>query len=139
MLDLSWDKLYEEPLKSELRPLLQAWGQARRNQNPDYWLHQHAKLINRDESFIVDDVRFPNEQSYLHGLKAIHAHISMSKNAATDYLEFRKSDPALADDVSESHQDELAKVADIVVEYNGVPSQMFGTLMKYILVTKELI
>lgn len=47
-----------------IRKLLQAYGQARRWQDPNYWIDSVGRSINLCKPttvFIIDDVRFPNE------------------------------------------------------------------------------
>lgn len=56
-----------KPTPPEIRQLLISWGNARRKQNPDYWVncwntafeYLHANKI--VEHFIVDDIRYQNE------------------------------------------------------------------------------
>jgi len=60
-----------KPTPPHIRRLLQAWGQARRAEDPDYWIRlMDAELNQRslfDEHFVIDDLRFLNEYNYLHG------------------------------------------------------------------------
>lgn len=56
-----------------IRALMQAYGVARRHQEPNYWLGRHKKLVGQVDSariVVVDDVRFPNEFDYLRSLGA---------------------------------------------------------------------
>ena len=51
-----------------MRALLQSYGQARRAQDPDYWLKKleaSVAMCKPTTIFIVDDVRFPNEATYI--------------------------------------------------------------------------
>lgn len=60
--------------KAHFRPLLQAWGQFRRTEDPDYWINI---LFNNDafsagselgEHVFIDDCRFANEYTRLRGI-----------------------------------------------------------------------
>ena len=54
--------------KNTLRPLLQAWGQGRRDiHGENYWVHKVDEEIQKCKSDIVliDDVRHPNEADYI--------------------------------------------------------------------------
>jgi len=51
-----------------IRKLLQAYGQARRWQDPNYWIDsvgRSIKLCKPNTIFIIDDVRFPNEAAFV--------------------------------------------------------------------------
>ena len=57
--------MYDKP--EPIRALLQAYGQARRHQDENYWLSRLSHWV--DESkfdiVIIDDVRFPNEADWV--------------------------------------------------------------------------
>ena len=60
--------LLEQENKNTIRPLLQAWGQGRRDlMGENYWVHKVAEQIQNCKSDIVliDDVRHPNEADYI--------------------------------------------------------------------------
>ena len=53
------------------RRLMQAYGQAKRAQDPEYWILRWEQAVLRDDKHdvvIVDDVRFQNELEYLNRL-----------------------------------------------------------------------
>lgn len=55
-----------------IRKLLQVYGQARRAQDPGYWIsrldasRQALDLFSPGTVHVIDDVRFPNELDYIH-------------------------------------------------------------------------
>ena len=59
--------LDEEPLRSQIRPVLQVWGtDFRRGQDPEYWLKQaEARIDAATGPIVFDDVRFLNEVEML--------------------------------------------------------------------------
>jgi len=58
----TWKEM-EKDNKNELRPILQAWGMARRKVSGDnYWVLRALEGLSLDvENIVVDDVRFLNE------------------------------------------------------------------------------
>lgn len=51
--------------KDAYRPLLQAWGSFRRNQDENYWVNKlHADMI-EGEHYVIDDCRYWNEYHFL--------------------------------------------------------------------------
>lgn len=64
---------YQEKNKDQLRPMLIAWGQYRREQNHDHWLSQVEKAVNSepDIKFVVTDVRYPNEADWIKSQKGL--------------------------------------------------------------------
>tara|TARA_Y100001963_G_scaffold31837_1_gene43906 strand:+ start:6921 stop:7487 length:567 start_codon:yes stop_codon:yes gene_type:complete len=48
--------------KNAVRPILQAWGEGKRNLiHPDYWIWKMLEDAANHELVVVDDVRYPNE------------------------------------------------------------------------------
>jgi hypothetical protein len=47
--------------KEEFRPLMQWWGDTRRQQDPDYFVKLWISEAKRYKNVVVDDIRFPNE------------------------------------------------------------------------------
>lgn len=69
-----WWATCEEQYKSEMRPLLQALGQAKRRfVNPDYWVNalaesiktEHISSESEDCLVVIDDVRHENEARWI--------------------------------------------------------------------------
>lgn len=58
---------YQEENKTSLRPMLIAWGQFRREQDPNHWLGSVEKIINKElqTKFVITDVRYPNEANFI--------------------------------------------------------------------------
>lgn len=62
-----WDAL-ESADKSLTRPILQAWGQGKRDLiGPDYWVNRLQEYVEKRgyEAAIVDDVRYANEAEHI--------------------------------------------------------------------------
>ena len=57
--------------KEQYRSLLQAWGEFRRDQNPQYWINDFAQRLRSIETLVVpqiicvDDCRYSNEYEFL--------------------------------------------------------------------------
>ena len=50
--------------KNAVRPILQAWGEGKRNLiHPDYWIWKMFEESAHHDLVVVDDVRYPNEVS----------------------------------------------------------------------------
>jgi hypothetical protein len=88
--------LEKEPLKSQIRPVLQAWGtDFRRRQDPDYWINEWREWYdyvtgieeNRDAPVVVPDTRFKNELYYLDDLGFKTAYVDMSRTQVIRQLE----------------------------------------------------
>ncbi len=84
------EEMNEEPLRSQIRPVLQVWGtEFRRNQNPDYWV---AKLRDKITDslevtpYVVTDVRFLNEIEMLRSYEFVIVHVDMDEEETIDYL-----------------------------------------------------
>jgi hypothetical protein len=62
-------RMNDPDTKDEYRRLLQVWGtDFRRGGNPQYWVEQWANRFNEireEQNIVVDDCRFPNEESAL--------------------------------------------------------------------------
>lgn len=76
----SVDELNEEPLHSQVRPVLQVWGtEFRRRQDPEYWVKRAAIKIDLTKPPIVfDDVRFLNEIEMLRAREFLIIKVDMS-------------------------------------------------------------
>ena len=87
------EELNEEPLRSQVRPVLQIWGtEFRRGQDPDYWTDQAAHKINRHQSridrpIVFNDVRFQNEIDMLRDSGFLIIKIDMSVEDVLAYQE----------------------------------------------------
>ncbi len=87
------EELNEEPLRSEVRPVLQIWGtEFRRGQDPDYWISQAAQKISRHQSriyrpIVFNDVRFSNEIDMLRERGFLIIKIDMSVEDVLAYQE----------------------------------------------------
>ena len=102
LAEMLWDKppaearfmlhRYETQDKTSIRPLLQAWGQAKRDLiTSDYWVDVLRKNVQNKgcDIAIIDDVRHHNEADYIlrNGGILIHLH------APTDTLVERGAEP----------------------------------------------
>ena len=84
-----------EPLRSQIRPVLQVWGtDFRRAQDPDYWVKQAAKQIElwRDDAsyrrpMVFNDVRFHNEIDMLREKGFVIVKVDMSVEDVLSYTE----------------------------------------------------
>lgn len=79
-----------------MRALLQAYGQAKRALDEDYWikrLDNSLSLCAKGHVYIIDDMRFPNEMQWI-----------KSRGGITIRLE-REDYPAVSDDLSETALD----------------------------------
>ncbi len=85
------DDLDEEPLRSQVRPVLQVWGtEFRRAQDPDYWVKQAAlKIDSAAGPFVFNDVRFQNEIDLLHERGFVVIKVDMSVEDVLVYTEAR--------------------------------------------------
>ncbi len=79
-----------------MRALLQAYGQAKRAIDPDYWVKRLDTSISRcgpGHVFLIDDMRFPNELAWV-----------KARGGVTIRLE-REDYPVQSDDLSETALD----------------------------------
>lgn len=69
--------LDDDATKENLRPLMQAWGNARRELiNPSYWMDKAFEKINDpDAIYIITDCRYLNELKYIKSLGGTCLHI----------------------------------------------------------------
>ena len=88
------EELNEEPLRSEVRPVLQVWGtEFRRAQDPDYWIRQADQKISRHQNLhyprpiVFNDVRFQNEIDMLRQCGFIIIKIDMTVEDVLIYQE----------------------------------------------------
>lgn len=57
---------YEKPTPPAVRKLLQAWGQLRRTEDPNYWTTALGRaIVDYEGVVVVDDLRFKNEAMWL--------------------------------------------------------------------------
>ncbi len=92
-------ELNEEPLRSQVRPVLQVWGtEFRRAQDPDYWTRQAEKKIEAaqvlDTPIVFNDVRFQNEILLLRDWGFIIIKVDMSVEDVLSYAEAHGEDCA---------------------------------------------
>lgn len=86
-------ELNGEPLRSQVRPVLQIWGtEFRRAQDPDYWVRQaETKIINHCGTttypMVFNDVRFQNEIDMLRECGFLIIKIDMSVEDVLAYAE----------------------------------------------------
>jgi hypothetical protein len=57
-------EMQDRETKEQWRPLLQAWGQRRRDTDVDYWVRRFQAQLTGADTF-VDDCRYPNEYAFL--------------------------------------------------------------------------
>ncbi len=98
---ISWGFAPSEVYESKppaIRALMQAYGVARRHQEPNYWLGRHKKMLGLVDSariVVVDDVRFPNEFDYLRSLGAYMVRLT---RVGAMYSDAHESETALDDE-----------------------------------------
>jgi hypothetical protein len=87
------EQLNEEPLKSQVRQVLQVWGtEFRRGQDPDYWVRKAADAIywqpgtRRIDPLVFTDVRFQNEIDMLRDHGFLIVHVDMPRWQVRDYF-----------------------------------------------------
>lgn len=68
-----------------IRPMLVAYGESKRNQNPNYWIEQIKKNFT-NKLIIITDVRYENEAKWILEENGILIHINRRKNDGT-YIE----------------------------------------------------
>lgn len=76
------EEMDEEPLHTQIRPVLQAWGtEFRRSQDPDYWVKQALVAIEAmgNDPIVFTDTRFVNELEALRGKGFITVEVRMSQ------------------------------------------------------------
>lgn len=61
----AYREMRDPETKDAWRPVLQAWGEMRRRQDPDYWVKKLEIVIDQNETFFVDDCRYQNEYTML--------------------------------------------------------------------------
>ncbi len=85
--------LNDEPLRSQVRPVLQIWGtEFRRAQDPDYWVAQADQKISRhrsriDRPIVFNDVRFQNEIDLLRARGFLIIKVDMKVEDVLAYTE----------------------------------------------------
>ncbi len=116
------EEMNEEPLRSQIRPVLQVWGtEFRRSQNPDYWV---AKLRDKITDilevapYVVTDVRFLNEISMLRNFGFLVVNVDMDYDDVVDFLmALGKSESVAIDLLSHPSENEWQKAEfDVVVD-----------------------
>lgn len=80
-----------EPLRSQIRSVLQAWGtEFRRSQDPDYWVKKLEDRMVNDNVYlspsVITDARFPNEIDMLRHYGFTVVHVNMDYEEVVDYL-----------------------------------------------------
>ena len=61
-----WRILEDPELKEKFRPLLVEYGRAMRALNPDYWIRRLTHcFVKGHGKFVITDVRYPNEASWI--------------------------------------------------------------------------
>ncbi len=91
-------ELNEEPLRSQVRPVLQIWGtEFRRAQDPGYWTKQAALKIERlaPAPMVFNDVRFHNEIALLRSCGFLIIKVDMSVKDVLAYTEAHGEDRAV--------------------------------------------
>lgn len=58
-------RMTDPATKDAYRPLLQAWGAFRRQEQPDYWLRRVEDRIFNGRGYVIDDARYDNEHAAL--------------------------------------------------------------------------
>ena len=128
--DCTVEEMEHEPLRSQIRPVLQAWGtEFRRSQNVDYWVKKLEERIVDERQIagdglvapsVVTDVRFPNEIQMLQYYGFTVVHVDMDYDDVVDYLMAQgKSENAARDLLDHPSEKEWQKANfDVVVESN---------------------
>ena len=86
------EAMSEEPLRTQIRPVLQAWGtEFRRAQDPDYWVkkvQRYFEVENRVERrpLVFTDCRFLNELKLLKSFDFITIKVDMKREDVEAYL-----------------------------------------------------
>jgi hypothetical protein len=62
-----------------IRPILVAYGEAKRNENPDYWINQ-IKEKSKNKLIIITDVRYENEAKWIIENDGYLIHLIRQKN-----------------------------------------------------------
>lgn len=90
--------LDDEPLRSQIRPVLQVWGtDFRRGQDPEYWVKQaEAKIMRMSGPLVFDDVRFLNEIEVLRRHLFLVVKIDMSVDDVLRYDSGSKEEVAVS-------------------------------------------
>ena len=63
--EIARQEMLDPETKDTWRPVLHAWGEMRREQNPDYWVEKLEPVIDQNGAFFVDDCRYSNEYAML--------------------------------------------------------------------------
>ncbi len=86
------EELDKEPVRSQIRQVLQVWGtEFRRGQDPDYWVKQAEDHINcwggvDPHPLVFTDVRFQNEIDMLREYGFLIVHVDMPWWQVRDYF-----------------------------------------------------
>jgi hypothetical protein len=86
-------ELNEEPLRSQVRPVLQVWGaEFRRAQDPDYWVRRAEQRIEKwcnlsNSPIVFNDVRFANEIQMLRDRGFLIIKVDMRIHDVLAYME----------------------------------------------------
>ena len=90
-------ELNEEPLRSQVRPVLQIWGtEFRRAQDPNYWTNQASEKIDAqfdDVPLVFNDVRFHNEIAMLRSRGFVIIKVDMPGADVLAYAHTQGIDP----------------------------------------------
>jgi hypothetical protein len=102
--------------KALIRPMLVAYGESKRNQDPDYWIKQIEKNI-KNNLTIITDVRYENEAKWLLDKGGFLIHVTRQKNDDS-YIEAPNAQEA-------ENNPKVSKLASLkitwkTVEINGV-------------------
>lgn len=102
---------YRKPTPTWMRNLLIAWGNARREQDPDYWVEAiHACAVKGDfRAVIIDDVRYKNEADWI---KRLGGHVIR--------LECVPAPLRVSSDASETELDDYAFDHTYTIPYGGL-------------------
>ena len=119
-LSCSSRALDQEPLRSQIRPVLQAWGtEFRRGQDPDYWVKKAAEKIDSwrrvtRTALVFADVRFRNEIGMLRSRGFVIVKVDMSIDDVVDYCDAPREE-TLARLQHASEQEWRAAEFDVVI------------------------
>tara|TARA_A100001201_G_scaffold23240_2_gene26423 strand:+ start:18094 stop:18654 length:561 start_codon:yes stop_codon:yes gene_type:complete len=133
-----WDML-EEQDKTLTRPILQAWGQGRRDlRNEDYWVNRLQEYADKKgiEYAIIDDVRHENEARHILDkgglIIRLHANENVLISRGAKHLEHNSESLKGVDDL-------LGKYASQTVSFDTSGMTPYGMLKRLAPIVEDYI